>query len=290
MKQGVIICSVGGFYDVKTNGEIIRCRLRGKFRQAKQQRILVGDWVEVQPLGNGEGVVESILPRQTELVRPQIANVDQVVVVSSIAKPEPNLMLIDRLLVLAEAANLRAILCINKAELDWESARELASYYQEIGYLTLMTSVKQNMGIQELISALDEHITAFAGLSGVGKSSLLNTISPGLKLQVGEVSAKLKRGKHTTRMVQLLPLPSGGLVADTPGFSQLELGEMPQDSLKEYFPDFRELAPECKYNGCLHKKEPGCAVKAAVEADTVAEQRYRHYLSFLAEIESQKRY
>jgi len=216
--------------------------------------------------------------------------VDQVIIVCAPQKPPLSLQLLDRLLVLAESRQIEAVICMNKDDLrQGEEDALLAGTYGKAGYAVLFTSALRGIGIDKLKEKLCGKISVLAGQSGVGKSSLLNRIQPGLKLRTGEISEKLKRGKHTTRQVELLALDCGGLVADTPGFSQLELTEVSSDTLPGYFPEFHAYAGDCRFIGCKHRSEPDCAVKAAVDEGKIPVTRYENYLLFLEEVAAQER-
>lgn len=282
MEQGIIVKGIGGTYDVQTETGLVTCTLRGKLR-LRDDRVLVGDKVEISRTPGGHlGVVESILPRTTELVRPPIANIDQVVVVFAVQNPSPNYLLLDRILVQAELLNLSCVVVFNKGDLHPEEALELAEAYRSIPYPTIITSVVKKEGLEELKGFLRGKITTLAGPSGAGKSSLLNALDSDFHLETGEVSAKAQRGRHTTRSVELLPLAEG-YVADTPGFSRLSLGSDQERDLQFAFPDFRPHLDFCQFRGCLHRHEPGCQVKAAVQAGQVLTRRYEHYLILLEE-------
>lgn len=281
MRAGVILKGVGGQYEVQTDDGLLLCTLRGRLR-LDEKRIMVGDWVEVSAEGGG-GVVERILPRRSELVRPAIANVDQVVVVFSADNPKPSLLLLDRILVHGELANLEVLIVFNKGELALAGAKELQRMYESIPYRTLITSAKKQWGLEQLKEGLVGKISTLAGPSGVGKSSLLNALLPELDLDVQAVSARVQRGRHTTRTVSLLPLSEGGLVADTPGFSQLNLDPDQESELQYAFPEMDEYRDLCQFRGCLHRREPNCAVKNAVEKGQILTHRYEHYLLLLAE-------
>lgn len=296
MPKGQIVKAVSGFYYVRLpSGEIVECKARGVFKfEKKKQKPLVGDLVEIEVDQAGKGWIYRLEKRKTELVRPPIANVDQAIVVCALREPEFQQMPLDRLLVHAEKANLEIVICLTKRDLltDVEEIQKIREIYQRAGYEVITTSSKLETGIEELRSHLKDHTSVFAGQSGVGKSTLLNMILPDRQLATGEVSHKLGRGKHTTRTVELISLPEGGQVADTPGFSQLSFTGMELSELSNYFAEFREFHQDCRFRGCLHRQEPGCAVKEAVENEKIAESRYQHYLLFLQEIEEwqQRRY
>lgn len=288
MEKGIIIKGVGGAYDVLTDAGLVTCTLRGRLR-LQDRRILVGDRVEISREGES-GVVENILPRTTELIRPAIANVEQAVVVFSVENPSPILLLLDRILVNAHLAGVDSVVVINKADLDIDGAEKLAALYDSISYPTLVTSVRHQLGLDDLRKVLDGRVSTLAGPSGVGKSSLLNAVEPGLQLETGEVSERLQRGRHTTRTVQLLPFGHDGLVADTPGFSQLTVTHVAQETLQYSFPEMEPYLGLCQFRGCLHHHEPRCAVKDAVQAGKIHRHRYDHYILFLHEIEDAQPY
>ncbi|GAB6157383.1 ribosome small subunit-dependent GTPase A [Desulfotomaculum varum] len=290
MFEGVLIRAYGGFYYVKKGDEIWQCTLRGKFRLAKGAAALVGDRVRVTPVRGNTGRIDEVLPRKSELFRPPVANIDQAVIVFAVQDPEPNLALLDRFLVLAEHAGVSPVVCLNKADLlSGRRDHEWLRLYRKIGYPTVITSTQSNEGIDDLRHLLAGKTSVLAGPSGVGKSSLLNAVQPGLQLKTGEISNKLRRGKHTTRHVELLPLTNGGFVADTPGFSSLDLPVMEREDLACCFPEFAACATECKFKGCLHYHEPHCAVKIAVAQGLINQARYKHYLVFLEEVLQQER-
>ncbi|MBC7348051.1 MAG: ribosome small subunit-dependent GTPase A [Clostridia bacterium] len=289
MLEGILLRGRGGFYDVQSNGDIWRCTLRGKHRWFGRE-ILPGDRVRFQPLPGQQGTIEEVLPRQTRLVRPAVANVRQVIVVMSLALPPVNWLLLDRLLVTAEAAGVAPVIVFNKVDLVTD-AGPLVPLYRDLGYSVMLTSAVTLVGIEQLRHALQHNISVFAGPSGVGKSSLLNAVQPGLRLKTAAVSEKIARGRHTTRHVELLPLPGGALVADTPGFTQLTLPAMKREELAYFFPEMAARASGCRFTNCLHQAEPGCAVRQAVEAGEINRQRYAHYLEFLEEVmQAERRY
>ncbi|NLY52177.1 MAG: ribosome small subunit-dependent GTPase A [Firmicutes bacterium] len=286
---GIVLRGVGGIYDVETSGgKVIRCRPRGRIKQSLA--ILAGDRVRYLPLSENEGVIEEVLPRTTVIYRPAVANVDQLIVVSACARPDPQLMLIDKLLVLAESRGLRPVVCLNKVDLVPESVpEELTAIYERAGYLVLRCSAKFGVGIDQLRRCLEGKTSSFAGPSGAGKSSLLNAVQPGLRLTTGKVSRKTGRGRQTTRQVALLPLECGGYVADTPGFSQLRLDDLDGVELDSYFPELRKHKVNCRFTSCLHRSEPDCGVKEALADGRIAPSRYENYLLLLDELEQQAR-
>lgn len=291
MPEGKIIKALSGFYYVLDGDQIIQCRGRGVFRKNKVTP-LVGDDVVYQADNDKEGYILEIKDRFNELVRPPISNVDQAVLVFSAKEPTFSTSLLDRFLVLVEAGDIRPIICITKMDLVDDDAlkeriHQYAEDYRNIGYSVYLTSMKNGSGIEDIVSHFQDKITVFAGQSGVGKSSLLNAISPELELKTAGISAHLGRGKHTTRHVELIDI-NGGLVADTPGFSSLEFAGIEAEDLGSAFLEISEKSAECKFRGCLHMKEPNCAVKRAVENGEIAQYRYDHYVEFLTEIKDRK--
>ncbi|MGA8942049.1 MAG: ribosome small subunit-dependent GTPase A [Thermoactinomyces sp.] len=290
MPIGQIVKAISGFYYVRTDdGKLFKCRARGVFKFEKRKLTpLVGDLVEMEQTGLDEGVVTSVQPRSSELIRPPIANVDQAVVVCSLRQPRFQQMPLDRFLVHSEREGLKIVIVLTKKDLVKDRAEEeigrIRAVYQPAGYPVIATSIKTQEGIGELKQCLKGKVSVFAGQSGVGKSSLLNRLLPDRELETGKVSAKIGRGRHTTRQVELLPLPEGGQVADTPGFSQLQFKGMEAVELGQYFPEIRERSAGCRFRGCLHINEPDCAVKSALEQGAIDGSRYRHYTQFLSEI------
>ncbi len=246
--------------------------------------------VSIDNLDKKKGVIEERFPRKNCLIRPKVANVDQAVVVMSLAQPEPDRMLLDRLLIMVEDTGISSVICFNKIDLKEPSfTGELPGLYEKIGYKIIVTSAKTGVGKRELLKILKGKISVFTGPSGVGKSSLLNLLQEGFHLSTGSVSKKGGRGRHTTRHVELLELESGGWVADTPGFSRIYLPLIEREKLAFYFPEMLPHIPSCKFKTCLHDQEPGCAVKKAVEEKKIDKIRYEHYLKLLEEIISQER-
>lgn len=292
MINGKIIKGIGGFYYVDTEKGLYECRARGIFRKNKITP-LVGDRVSISVVDeeNKKGVVEEIEKRDTELVRPPIANVDKALIVFAIKNPAPNLSLLDRFIVLAEKENLEIVIVFTKVDLDADGGllEELKSIYEVSGYKVIPVSNKLKLNIDKIKEELKENTVVFAGPSGVGKSSLLNEVDKNFELKTGEVSDKIKRGKHTTRHAELLKLECGGMVADTPGFSSLTLDDIDESELKEYFIEFDKY-DDCRFGSrCIHENEPSCAVKEAVENGEISKKRYESYIQLLNEIRSGKR-
>ncbi len=286
--NGVVVKATAGFYYVQRDDEVWECSLRGKFRLDKTE-VLVGDTVAVKPRHDDVGVIEKVYPRKNALLRPPVANVDQALIVFAVREPDITPMLLDRFLVQSEHSGVEPVICLNKTDLSDGDHLEMADLYRRAGYNVLETSVYQDKGVDSLRELLKGKISVLAGPSGAGKSSLLNAVQPGLSLKTGEVGKKIKRGRHTTRHVELLSLSGGGLVADTPGFSQLYLPDIKKEGLSLYFPEMERLLGNCRFNGCLHVSEPDCAVKEAVDNSEIHPLRYSHYLQFLDEIKKQER-
>ncbi|KGG81121.1 GTPase RsgA [Caloranaerobacter azorensis H53214] len=291
MLEGIIVKGIGGFYYVKVDDKIYECRARGLFRK-KKITPLVGDRVKIRiSREDNTGFIEEIFERKTELFRPPVANVDQVIIVFAVKNPDPNLWLLDRFLLLAEFKDLDIVICFNKIDLiSEEELKFLNDVYLKAGYKVINTSCVSGIGINELRQILMNKITVFAGPSGVGKSTLLNNIQPDLQLKTGEVSRKTNRGKHTTRRAELLELNTGGWVVDTPGFSSLNIDFMEEEDLSLYFREINEFSGECRFVGCRHYKEPDCSVKKAVEENKISKTRYNNYLMFLEELKKNRRY
>lgn len=291
MREGRIVKGIGGFYYVVSNDELIECRARGLFRELNLTP-LVGDRVKVRiESDSGAGYVVEILERSSELLRPSVANVDQAIIVLSTRNPEPNLWLIDKMVIMAEEQNLNIVFCINKCDIDLERARELKAIYENAGFMSILTSTKLGDGINELKEHLIGHTSVFAGASGSGKSSLLNAIDSSFRLQTSQISRKTARGRHTTRHVELLSLGDDSYVLDTPGFSSLSLDfvEKPED-LRDYYREFTKFSTDCRFLSCLHDSEPGCGVKEAVSKGLIGNERYKNYLAILDELRKRRKY
>ncbi|WP_426447226.1 ribosome small subunit-dependent GTPase A [Paenibacillus sp. S-38] len=300
MPAGLIVKALSGYYYVLPEGgagtESVQCRARGVFKK-RGISPLVGDRVAFELTENGEGTVTEVLPRTSELIRPPVANVDQAVLVFSIDEPALNLPLLDKFLVHTESAGLDTIIALTKRDLVGQQTGDaepvdlgpVVELYESIGYPMFVTSAKEGIGVEDVLAKLAGRISVFAGQSGVGKSSLLNAMVPGLGLETNAISMKLGRGKHTTRHVELIRLQNGGLVADTPGFSQLDFLQVEAEGLSGCFREFAPYAEECRFRGCLHLHEPDCRVQAAQAEGLISASRYHNYLQFLQEIRDKKR-
>jgi ribosome biogenesis GTPase / thiamine phosphate phosphatase len=290
MPEGKIVKALSGFYYVLHDGVMIQCRGRGVFRKNKITP-LVGDEVVFQAENEREGYIMEVKERKNELVRPPIANVDQAILVFSAVEPGFSTVLLDRFLVLVEYNHIKPLICITKMDLtndnEKQAINEYADHYRNIGYEVLLTSSETEAGIEGLTPHVEDKISVFAGQSGVGKSSLLNVLRPDLELKTNDISSHLGRGKHTTRHVELIRI-GNGLIADTPGFSSLEFTDIEAEELTYCFPEMVRESENCKFRACLHISEPKCAVKAAVEAQTITQYRYKHYIDFLQEIKDRK--
>ncbi len=292
LTDGLVIRLQSGFFTVQTAEQVVTCRLRGRLKKGRQPGdiLSIGDRVKISMLPDGSGMIEQIEPRQRALVRlaptPRgeyqqilIANPDQVLIVFSCAQPDPHLRMLDRFLVIAEKENIPAVIVANKVDLvGGDSARQLFAAYATLPYRLIFTSVKTQMGLEELRACLAGKISGLAGPSGVGKSSLLNAIQKDLGLAVREVSQMTEKGRHTTVVRQLFPLTEGGYVADLPGLKSLALWDTDPEELDGYFVELAELVMHCQFNDCTHRNEPGCAVRRAVAEGRVHLQRYESYL------------
>lgn len=278
MIQGTIVKGIGGFYYVKTADRVIECRARGKFRKEKIVP-LVGDSVNVRIEGES-GLIDTIEPRRSELKRPPIANVDQALIVFAAAKPEPSFPLLDKFLVISSYNHINPIICINKVDMaDIKTIQNMMEPYKIAGYNIIYTSAKYNIGIDELKKNLNNVITVFAGPSGVGKTTLLNQVKPSFNAKTGDISKKTERGKHTTRHVELIELEEYGFIADTPGFSSLDIDDIDRDTIQYLYPEFLSLIGQCKFTGCSHISEPECAIKDAVGNNIIDIRRYDSYVN-----------
>ena len=292
--QGLIIKAQSGFFTVETGQGFLVCQLRGKLKQGRATGDIaaLGDKVRVTVLEDKSGVIEEVEERKQAIVRldprPQgeyqqvlLANADQAVFVFACAHPNPKLRMLDRFLVIAEKQKVPPIIVANKVDLV-ENAKEIFGLYEAIGYRVIYTSTKASTGVDELRNTLKNKISALAGPSGVGKSSLLNAMQPGLGLAVSEISTAMKKGRHTTVTRQMFPLEGGGYVADTPGWKSLALWDTEPEEMEAYFPELRDLVQGCQFSDCTHTHEPKCAVLAAVKEGRVNEVRFDSFLRLRA--------
>ena len=276
IETGRIIKSLSGFYDVRTESKIITCRARGNMRRTGMSP-LVGDIVDIS-VEKGKGMVERIHPRKNSFVRPAVANLELLVIFAANVNPVTEPFLIDRVAAIAGDQEVPVCICVNKCDMD--PAEELSAIYRQAGYTVIQTSAETGLGIEELRKELSGKFCAFTGNSGVGKSSILNSLDPELKLPVGEVSEKLGRGRHTTRHVELFAI-GDALIADTPGFSSFDTDQMEvilKENLQYAFPEFGKYIGTCQFRDCSHRKEPGCAVTTALANGEIGKSRYESYL------------
>ena len=291
--QGKIIKGIAGFYYIYAeNDEVYECKAKGIFRK-DNRKPLVGDNVEIEVLDEQEkeASVTAILPRKNSLIRPAVANVDQAFVIFAMENPKPNFMLLDRFLIMMEKENVPAVICFNKKDLATEEELEfLYETYKSCGYQVILSSTFNGEGLEEIREILKGKTTVVAGPSGVGKSSITNALQENVQMETGEISKKLKRGKHTTRHSQVIPVGKDTYLMDTPGFSSLYLTDIEEQELKDYFPEFREYEDQCRFQGCRHIHEPGCAVKEALNNHKISSLRYEDYLGLHEEIKEKRRF
>ncbi len=291
--QGKIIKGIAGFYYVHVVGSgIYECKAKGAFRKEKVKP-LVGDDVEIDVLDEEKklGNIQAILERKNELIRPAVANIDQALVVFAVTKPKPHFNLLDRFLVMMECKEIPVVLVFNKKDIAEEAeVRELQEVYSNLGYTVIFTSAKKEENVGLVKEVLEGKTTAVAGPSGVGKSSLINLLQNDVEMETGSISEKIERGKHTTRHSELIPINENSYIMDTPGFSSLYVNAFEKEELKYYFPEFVPYEGQCKFNGCDHIHEPGCAVKEALEEGKIHTIRYENYVEMYNELKGKKRY
>ena len=290
--QGKIIKGIAGFYDVAAGNTIYRCRAKGIFRNQKVKP-LVGDWVEIEILDekDREWNLTGILPRTNELIRPAVANVDQAIVVFAAKNPKPNYNLLDRFLMTMEKQGIPVIVCFNKKDLVKEKElAQLESIYEQCGHQVIFISAREGNGIDEIRDLIRGKTTVLAGPSGVGKSSLMNQLNPDANMEVGAVSRKIQRGRHTTRHSELIMIEEGTFVLDTPGFSSLFIDRFEEDEVKDYFQEFAPYAEQCRFQGCSHTHEPDCGVKKALEEGRISRIRYENYVNIYQELKEKRKW
>lgn len=290
---GKIIKGIAGFYYVHTEGAgVWECKAKGIFRNQKIKP-LVGDDVELELLDEEKKLasIVDILPRKSQLIRPAVANVDQALILFAGKEPEPNWNLLDRFLILMTKQKLPVIVCFNKMDLiSEEEQRKIEQSYRNSGYEIRFLSAREGEGTEEIFHLLDKKTTVLAGPSGVGKSTLVNLLQPGVVMETGAVSEKIKRGRHTTRHSEFIWLKEDTYILDTPGFSSLELEELEAEELREYFPEFHPYEGNCRFRGCVHENEPDCAVKQAVKDGVISKHRYESYLLLYKDLKEKKKY
>lgn len=288
MNEGRIIKGIGGFYYVQlTDGTIVECRARGRFRRDGKPP-LVGDFVRILPQQSGDALIDTILPRRNTLIRPQAANIDRLIIVLSASIPAPDWLLADKLIVQALPLGIRPLLLLNKC--DAADAQVVAAFRADYArFDTMCVSARTGMNIAALRERLSDGVSCFAGQSAVGKSSLLNAVIPGISLETGGLSRKTDRGKHTTRHAELLPFGTGA-VLDTPGFSLYDPDELSQEALDACYPEFGTMPERCRFAGCMHLTEPDCAVKAMVAQGGMTAARYARYQTLAQEFEQRRKH
>lgn len=290
MLNGTIIKGIGGFYYIDTENGIYECRARGIFRKEKLKPT-VGDFVKISVLDekNKKGSLDVIEPRKNMLIRPRVSNVEQAIIVFAAVSPDINIDLLDRFLILVAEQKLDVIICINKIDLDTDKKYEnIKNMYEKSGYKVICLSAEKGIGIDELKLNLKNKISVFAGPSGVGKSSLINSISPNLQLKTGEISAKIERGKHTTRHAELMQIEENSYIVDSPGFTSLFLEHIPAEELQYYFREFEPYLSGCRYTGCSHIHEPECAVKEQI-GENIQTKRYERYVNLYNELRKDRK-
>ena len=291
--QGKIIKGIAGFYYIYAeDGNIYECKAKGIFRK-DNFKPLVGDNVEITVLNEEEkeGSVTSILPRRNSLIRPAVANVDQAFLIFAMENPKPNFLLLDRFLIMMEQQEIPVVICFNKKDVGEKKEMEkLYEIYTGCGYRVVLSSTYEGEGMDEIREILKGKTTVVAGPSGVGKSSITNCMQGEVQMETGEISKKLKRGKHTTRHSQVIPVEKNTFLVDTPGFSSLYLTDIKEEELRDYFPEFVMYEPQCRFQGCMHIHEPGCAVKEALSEGKISQQRYDNYLALYEELKEKRRY
>ena len=291
--QGKIIKGIAGFYYVHVvESGLYECKAKGIFRKEKMKP-LVGDIVEIDILDETEkkGNIIEIVERENELIRPAVANIDQALVVFAVTKPKPHFNLLDRFLIMMESKDIPVVLCFNKKDIATEpEIQELKDIYEKCGYRIVFTSAVEGENTEELKNLLRGKTTAIAGPSGVGKSSLINIFQPNANMETGSISEKIERGKHTTRHSELIWIEDNTYIMDTPGFSSLYTNEFEKEELKYYFTEFSEYEGQCRFLGCDHIHEPGCAVKQALDEGKIHPVRYANYLEMYNELKEKRRY
>ena len=291
--QGKIIRGIAGFYYVHVPEiGILECKAKGIFRKNKLKP-LVGDFVNVSVIDeeNKKGNIDEVLERKNELIRPAVANIDQALVIFAVKKPEPNLNLLDRFLIMMEQKEIPCVLVFNKSDLATEEEKQaFRNVYEKSGCKILFVSAKQDQGIDEVREILSHKTSTVAGPSGVGKSSLINMLQSEINMETGSISEKIERGKHTTRHTEFIPIGEDTFIMDTPGFSSLAVFDMEKEELEQFYPEFDEYRGNCRFHGCSHTHEPGCSVKEAIAEGKISKERYENYQLIYEELKNKKKY
>lgn len=288
--QGRIIGNISNTYKIKTNIKIYEAYARGKLKN-EEIKPLVGDVVEIEITDEttDSAIIEQVFPRKNEIKRPKMANIDQIIFIISTKNPKPDLLMLDKQLAYVEKLKIEPIIIINKIDLQ-DTYREIQNLYTNIGYKTIVTSAKQNQGIDEVKSILTKKVSVFSGNSGVGKSSIINSLFGKDKTQEGEISHKNKKGKNTTTDTKLYELSADTYIADTPGFSSFEISEIESTELDQYFREFKHEIANCEFVGCTHVKEQQCGIKSAVEAGRISQDRYERFCKIYEELKDKEKH
>lgn len=291
--EGKIIKGIAGFYYVHVVSHgVYECKAKGIFRKRKIKP-LIGDNVEIDILNEDEktGNIVEILPRKNELIRPAVSNIDQAMIIFAAAEPNPNFNLLDRFLLLMAKQKVPVLICFNKKDIVEQKDLDLLyQTYEKCGYQILFTSTYTKEGVENVANCFRGKTTVLAGPSGVGKSSLMNLLNPEAKMEIGKVSEKIKRGRHTTRHSEIIHVEGSTYVMDTPGFSSIWIDQFEKEEIKDYFIEFQEFEPQCKFQGCLHMNEPICGVKQALEKGLISRIRYENYVNLYEELKEKRKY
>ena len=284
MNKGIIIRGISGFYYVKQNNTIIECKAKGRFRKDMISPI-VGDEVVFDLNNDKTGIIKEILPRKSMMIRPSVANINQINIVCSIKNPDISLYILDKLIVLAEFNKINPIICINKCDLESEEKiDEIVKTYSSIGYAVVKICTKTGYGIDKLKDLIRNKISAFAGPSGAGKSSIINKLQSNVRMETGDISTKIQRGKNTTRHAELIDFDDNTFIVDTPGFTSIDISSIPKEKLQLCFKEFNNYLGKCRFTSCIHDKEIDCKIKEKVNDKTISKTRYESYINMLNEI------